>query len=44
VAVVRGGQVFASPAPDLVLEAGDIVVVVGSPEASDAVAGILAQG
>jgi TrkA domain protein len=44
VAVVRAGRVIASPAPDFGLEAEDVVVVVGSPEATGAVAGILAQG
>ncbi|MBP2703861.1 cation:proton antiporter regulatory subunit [Microbispora sp. RL4-1S] len=44
VAVVRGGRVFASPAPDFVLEAGDVVVVVGSPESTAAVADILDRG
>ncbi|GAA3114578.1 cation:proton antiporter regulatory subunit [Planomonospora alba] len=44
VAVVRSGQVAASPAPDFRLEAGDIVVVVGSPESTSAVADIVAHG
>jgi TrkA domain protein len=44
VAVVRGGQVHASPRPDFGFVAGDIVVVVGTREGADAVAGLLAQG
>jgi TrkA domain protein len=44
VAVVRAGQVFASPAPDFGLTGDDIVVVVGSPDSTDAVAGIFANG
>ncbi|MEU9889811.1 cation:proton antiporter regulatory subunit [Sphaerisporangium sp. NPDC051011] len=44
VAVVRGGQVHASPAPDFGLDAGDVVVVVGSPESTTAVADILTHG
>lgn len=44
VAVVRGGQVFASPAPDFVFAAGDIVVVVGSADSTAEVADILAEG
>ncbi|MFC4061584.1 cation:proton antiporter regulatory subunit [Planomonospora corallina] len=44
VAVVRSGQVVASPAPDFRLEAEDIVVVVGSPESTSAVADIVTHG
>ncbi|MEU0521543.1 cation:proton antiporter regulatory subunit [Streptosporangium sp. NPDC006007] len=44
VAVVRGGQVFASPGPDFVLDGGDVVVVVGSPESTSAVSDIIALG
>lgn len=44
VAVVRGGQIVASPGPDFVLAAGDVVVVVGSADSVQAVAGILAGG
>jgi TrkA domain protein len=44
VAVVSGGQVHASPAPDFPLGAGDVVVVVGSPESTSAVADILTNG
>ncbi|WP_214410248.1 cation:proton antiporter regulatory subunit [Sphaerisporangium fuscum] len=44
VAVVRGGQVHASPSPDFVLTAGDVVVVVGSRESTAAVADIFSQG
>ncbi|MBB5140323.1 TrkA domain protein [Thermocatellispora tengchongensis] len=44
VAVVRGGQVIASPTPDFVLAPGDVVVVVGGEESTSAVAEILADG
>ncbi|MFI9436890.1 MULTISPECIES: cation:proton antiporter regulatory subunit [Streptosporangium] len=44
VAVVRAGQVFASPGPDFVFTDGDVVVVVGSPESTAAVADILTNG
>ncbi|GAA3837177.1 cation:proton antiporter regulatory subunit [Sphaerisporangium flaviroseum] len=44
VAVVRGGQVHASPTPDFPLASGDVVVVVGSPESTTAVADILSNG
>ncbi|MEO3807620.1 cation:proton antiporter regulatory subunit [Sphaerisporangium sp. B11E5] len=44
VAVVRGGQVFASPGPEFTLEAGDVVVVVGGADSTAAVAEILAKG
>ncbi|MER6582607.1 cation:proton antiporter regulatory subunit [Nonomuraea sp. NPDC001023] len=44
VAVVRGGQVFASPGPDFVFREGDVVVVVGSADSTAEVAGILADG
>lgn len=44
VAVVRGREVIASPLPDFVFEAGDIVVVVGTGEGTAGVADILANG
>lgn len=44
VAVVRQGQVIASPRPDFVFTAGDIIVVVGTGEGTAAVARILADG
>ena len=44
VAVVRGGQVFASPRPDFRFSAGDVVVVVGTAEGTTAVAQILTDG
>jgi TrkA domain protein len=44
VAVVREGQVLASPRPDFVFTAGDIVVVTGTGEGTAAVAHILAHG
>jgi TrkA domain protein len=44
VAVVRDGQVIASPRPDFAFRAGDIVVVVGTGEGTSAVAAILADG
>ncbi|GLX01543.1 cation:proton antiporter regulatory subunit [Microtetraspora sp. NBRC 16547] len=44
VAVVRAGQVIASPGPEFVLAVGDVVVVVGSSEGTEAVAEIMANG
>ncbi|GIH95861.1 hypothetical protein Psi01_64910 [Planobispora siamensis] len=44
VAVVRSGQVVASPGPEFVLTGDDIVVVVGSPESTAAVADIFSHG
>ncbi len=44
VAVVRDGDVIASPRPDFGFRAGDVVVVVGTAEGTEAVATILAGG
>jgi TrkA domain protein len=44
VAIVRDGQVNASPGPDFPLVTGDIVVVVGSPESTGAASEIIASG
>jgi TrkA domain protein len=44
VAVVRGGEVIASPRPDFVFQADDVVVVVGTGEGTAAVAAILVGG
>jgi TrkA domain protein len=44
VAVVRDGQVIASPRPDFVFGEGDTVVVVGTAEGTAAVADLLAHG
>ncbi|MDX6742938.1 cation:proton antiporter regulatory subunit [Actinocorallia sp. A-T 12471] len=44
VAIVRSGQVNASPAPDFVFAEQDVVVVVGSPESTEAAGHILAGG
>ncbi|GAA4616134.1 cation:proton antiporter regulatory subunit [Actinoallomurus liliacearum] len=41
VAVVRGGGVVASPRPDFVFQAGDIVLVVGTADGTAAVAALL---
>lgn len=41
VAVLRAGDVLPSPRPDFRFAAGDVVVVVGSPEATAAVAEML---
>ncbi|MFU8875423.1 cation:proton antiporter regulatory subunit [Micromonospora sp. SL4-19] len=43
VAVVRGQQVHASPGPDFVFHADDVVVVVGTAEGTSAVARLLAE-
>jgi TrkA domain protein len=44
VAVVRDRDVIASPRPDFVFRAGDVVVAVGTAEGTAAVATILADG
>jgi TrkA domain protein len=44
VAVVRGGDVIASPRPDFVFRAGDIVLVVGTADGTAAVAAVLGTG
>jgi TrkA domain protein len=44
VAVMRAGQVHPSPAPDFLLTAGDLLVVVGTTEGLDAAAAILKKG
>jgi TrkA domain protein len=41
VAVIRQGEPIASPAPDFGLQAGDLVVVVGTKDAMDQVGAIL---
>lgn len=42
VAVIRGGEVLASPGPEFVFAGGDVVVTVGTAEGVAAVADILA--
>ncbi|WP_410872452.1 cation:proton antiporter regulatory subunit [Nocardia sp. A7] len=44
VAVLRAGQVLASPGPEFVFAAGDMVVVVGTNAGLDAAASILTDG
>lgn len=44
VAVVRDHQVLASPRPDFRFRAGDVVVVVGTPENTAAVSRLLRDG
>lgn len=44
VAVMRAGQVQASPTPDFTLMAGDLLVAVGTSEGLDAAAEILRHG
>ncbi|WP_239372689.1 MULTISPECIES: cation:proton antiporter regulatory subunit [unclassified Frankia] len=44
VAVVRDDEVLASPRPDFRFEAGDVVVVVGTPENTAAVGELLRTG
>jgi len=44
VAVVRGQQVVASPRPDFVFHADDVVVVIGDAEGTAAVAALLGGG
>ncbi len=44
VAVVRDGHVVASPRPDFVFRAGDIVLVIGTGEGTAAVAELFTRG
>lgn len=44
VAVLRDGKVIASPGPDMILTAGDVLVVVGTRSGLDAVTRLLANG
>jgi TrkA domain protein len=44
VAVIRAGTIIGSPAPDFVFHPGDLVVVVGTPEATQAASTLFAQG
>jgi TrkA domain protein len=44
VAVLSSGEVQASPTPDFVLAAGDLLVVVGTSEGLDTAAKILRHG
>ncbi|ONM47741.1 cation:proton antiporter regulatory subunit [Nocardia donostiensis] len=44
VAVLRAGQLHPSPGPDFTFTAGDLLVVVGTPEGLDAATKLLAHG
>lgn len=44
VAVMRAGQVHPSPGPEFVFTAGDLLVVIGTPDGLDAAVKILAHG
>jgi TrkA domain protein len=44
VAVVREGRVHASPGPEFPLAGGDVVVLVGSPEAAAGAVDVLVNG
>ncbi|MBX6748997.1 MAG: cation:proton antiporter regulatory subunit [Micromonosporaceae bacterium] len=44
VAVIRAGAIIGSPRPDFVFQPGDLVVVVGTPEATQATATLFAEG
>lgn len=44
VAVLRDRQVIASPGPDLVFDAGDVIVAVGTRSGLDALARLIADG
>lgn len=44
VAVIRGGEILASPRPDFVFHPGDLAVAVGTAEGTDAVTDILRNG
>lgn len=44
VAVIRGGEILASPRPDFVFHPGDLAVAVGTAEGTSAVTDILRNG
>ncbi|GAA0708852.1 cation:proton antiporter regulatory subunit [Dactylosporangium roseum] len=44
VAVIRAGEILASPRPDFVFQPGDLVVVVGTADGTAGVSDILARG
>ncbi|MFG1794754.1 cation:proton antiporter regulatory subunit [Nocardia sp. NPDC049149] len=44
VALMRAGQLHPSPGPDFTFTAGDVLVVVGTPDGLDAAAKILTHG
>lgn len=44
VAVLRADQVYPSPGPDFTLEAGDLLVAIGTPDGLDAAEKILTHG
>lgn len=44
VAVMRAGQVHPSPGPDFTFAAGDLLVVIGTPDGLDSAVKILAHG
>lgn len=44
VAVMRAGQIVSSPGPDFLLVAGDLLVVVGTPQGLDQALEILTAG
>jgi TrkA domain protein len=44
IGVLRGSEVIASPGPDFVFEPGDMVIVVGTRDGTQAVADILTGG
>lgn len=44
VAVIRGGEILASPRPDFLFHPGDLVVAVGTAEGTGAVADIFRAG
>jgi TrkA domain protein len=44
VAVIRAGAIIGSPRPDFIFHPGDLVVVVGTAEATQAASTLFAQG
>lgn len=44
VAVLRGEQAFPAPGPDFLIEAGDVLVVVGTPRGIEALSVLLRSG
>jgi len=44
VAIIRAGSIIGSPRPDFVFQPGDLVVVVGTPEATQATITLFTEG
>jgi len=44
VAIVRGAQIIASPTPDVLFDAGDVIVAVGTRKGLDALSNLIDRG